>query len=68
AKQLGIKLSAPREPVEPMSLGEFVSMAKGATFVVGVRDHVLVVKDGKVLDDGAKTPMGAMVDIAMMAG
>jgi hypothetical protein len=38
-----------------------------ATFVVGVRDHVLVVKNGKALDAGAETPMWAMVDVVMMA-
>ena len=67
ARELGVKLSAPRVPREPMSLGEFVAMAKGATFVVGVGgDHVLVVRDGKALDAGAETPMSEMVTIAMM--
>ena len=67
ARQLGVKLSSMHEPKEPMCLGEIVKMSKDATFVVGVRDHVLVVKNGKALDAGAETPMWAMVDVVMMA-
>ena len=66
ARQLGVKLSDPCVPIEPMRLGELVDMSKGLTLVVGVADHVLVVKDGKALDAGAETPMSAMVDVAMM--
>lgn len=68
ALQLGVCLSTYAEPREPMCLGELAEMSarNHITFVAGVRDHVLVVKNGDVLD-AVKTPRWEMVDMVAVA-
>jgi hypothetical protein len=65
-KQLGLKFGPAMMPSEPVSLAYVaaISAEQGATVVVGVPGHVLVVSKGEVLDPGI-TPLETPVEFAV---
>lgn len=64
AQQLGIRLGRYGTPRKPMCVAQFVELSKhhAATFVIGVGDHVFVIRKGQVIDP-INTPPWELVDV-----